>query len=71
MFSALWFSKKYSVALQKLIKVRQGFEIGIKDCVLTKREQVCFFVSGRHCLSLTSQEKFVFFSLKMRCNYVF
>lgn len=61
-------SKKYSDALQKLIKVRLGFEMGIKDCVLTKKEHVSFFISGCHFLSFTSKEKFVSFGAKMRCN---
>lgn len=48
-----------------LLRQREGFEMGIKDCVLTKKEQVSLtfpktIVRMSVCLPFKSEEKFVF-----------
>lgn len=50
-----------------LLRQREGFEKRIKDCVLTKKEQVSFsfpktIVRMSVCFSFKSEEKFVFHS---------
>ncbi len=64
LYSAAWIPKALG---SNLLRQRKGFEIGTKDCVLTKKEQVFLsfpitIVRMSVCLSFKSEEKFVFHS---------